>query len=628
MMRCALIPSMLLILALTGSALAHPDHNEPQLLQHWAPDDHGFEGNEVTDVTHAVTAKVVGKPRVVTHGPAQGWAFDGGYDRLLLADDLSAIRERLPKREFSIAVWVCVRETREWDSYFGVMQDNGGAETGWFLGNNQEHFQFALSTVGADDGDGKLSFAVGKTRLQPGRWTHVVGTYDGKTMRLYVNGELDAESAEQSGDINYPRRAPVTIACYQDDNEEYPLNGIIHRVKLYGRALTADEVRAQAAKNRNMIEYVPDPSKALGFLVKPYLQFATKDAITIMSEANRGSKMIVQYGQRQPLDKTAEAGTETQIGEVKLTGLQPQTTYFYRVIRIDPETNEELLSDIASFQTAVRDDMPWSFGVIGDTQRNPQITRKCGNGLFGLRPNMLIHCGDVVDDGYAKNQWLQDLFDPLSTLLAHVPMFPVIGNHERDAHFYYDYFSLPKPEYWYTFNYGNAQFFMIDTNRPTAEGSEQYRWLEEELKKSKAAWKFAVHHHPCFSSDNDDYGDTLKGTGKTPVFGDRKARPLVSLYEKYGVDIAFAGHIHSYERTWPILEMQINVAKGVTYIVSGGGGGGLEKAAPNRTWFQKQVHSAHHYCFATVHGDSIEFSAFDADGRLFDRFTLTRRAAR
>jgi hypothetical protein len=94
------------------------------------------------------------------------------------------------------------------------------------------------------------------------------------------------------------------------------------------------------------------------------------------------------------------------------------------------------------------------------------------------------------------------------------------------------------------------------------------------------------------------------------------------------VDTAFAGHTHSYERTGPILEMQINLAKGVTYIVSGGGGGGLEKATPNRTWFQKHIHSAHHYCFATVHGDSIELSAYAADGKLFDRVTLMRRAAR
>jgi hypothetical protein len=90
------------------------------------------------------------------------------------------------------------------------------------------------------------------------------------------------------------------------------------------------------------------------------------------------------------------------------------------------------------------------------------------------------------------------------------------------------------------------------------------------------------------------------------------------------VDIAFAGHIHSYERTWPIFQMAINQAKGVRYIVSGGGGGGLEQAAPQRSWFTLHVARGHHYCFAAVHDRSIQFKAYDLDGRLFDTFELTK----
>jgi hypothetical protein len=63
---------------------------------------------------------------------------------------------------------------------------------------------------------------------------------------------------------------------------------------------------------------------------------------------------------------------------------------------------------------------------------------------------------------------------------------------------------------------------------------------------------------------------------------------------------------------------------GVRYIVSGGGGGGLEEPAPNRTWFQKHVKRAHHYCFATIHGGSLQFYAYDEDGRLFDTFELNK----
>jgi hypothetical protein len=282
-----------------------------------------------------------------------------------------------------------------------------------------------------------------------------------------------------------------------------------------------------------------------------------------------------------------------------------------------------------SFQTVATENMPWAFTIIGDTQRNPEVTRKCADGAYALRPNFLLHCGDVVDDGFAKHQWLNDLLEPCSNLMANIPTYPVIGNHEKDSHWYYDYFSLPKPEYYYTFRYGNAQFFMIDSNKQLGPESAQYQWLEKELAASKATWKFTCHHHPCFSSEDNDYGDHSKGpAGSKFTYGDMNARKLVPLYEKFGVDIAFNGHIHMYERTWPILDMAINQQRGVRYITSGGGGGNLEVAAPQRTWFNLHFKSVYHYCYAAIADRTIVFKAYDVDGQLFDSFELTKAADR
>lgn len=624
---CLAMVSVLFLLP--SRAVAHPDAVEEGLLSHWAVGAHEIEKDHVEDVTHSLRARVIGKPRTITHGPAQGWWLDGGSTYFEIEKDYRKVRNRLPTREMSVSAWVCVKQVTEWGGICGVLYDTGDREAGWLLGNSGGKFAFALATVGADDGNGKLTYLKAKSNLVLDRWYHVAATYDGKTMRLYVNGVLEGESAEQSGDILYPPSGGVyCLGGYIDDNERHLLEGVLHRVKTYNRVLTPAEIAETVKKNQNMIDYDPQSAEQLGFLVEPYLQFATQTSIVVMSEANHASTMVIEYGTRQPLDRTAEAQGTGTLATARLTGLQPQTTYFYRVMRSD-DKGRFLVSPVRSFQTAVKDDMPWSFGIIGDTQRNPEITRKCAEGLYGLRPNMIIHCGDVVDDGFAKNQWLKDLFEPMSKLLAHVPMYPVIGNHENDTHFYYDYFDLPKPEYWYTFKYGNAQFFMVDTNRDTKPGSPQYEWLKGELAKSTATWKFAVHHHPCWSSDNDDYGDTIKGSPDKPMRqGDPAAQPLIELYEKYGLDIGFAGHIHSYERTWPIQQMNINVAKGVRYIVSGGGGGGLEEAAPNRTWFQKHVKRGHHYCFMTVHGRSIQFYAYDTEGRLFDTFELQKPEGR
>jgi hypothetical protein len=232
-----------------------------------------------------------------------------------------------------------------------------------------------------------------------------------------------------------------------------------------------------------------------------------------------------------------------------------------------------------------------------------------------------MHLGDVVDNGPDKKEWVEELFRPSAELLGRVPVFPCIGNHEKDHAHYYRYFSLPKPEYYYRYRYGNADFFVIDTNRKVVPGTEQYRWLDQELASSTAKWKFVYHHHPVYSSDDNDYGDTWHGSSS---LGDMKHRPLAALYEKHHVDIAFNGHIHLYERTWPIRGGKVNPAGGVIYVTSGGGGGKLENLGPTPSFFKAEARVDHHYCYVTIHGGTFQFKAFDQNGMLFDSFALSK----
>lgn len=617
-----------LLLASLVTATGHPDKVEDRLLLHFATGVHPIENGMWPDLTHKLTAKVQGEPQLTPMGPAQALVFNGFTDWLVAAPDLATAKRCLPKKEFSVAAWIVVNETHPDGGVMGFLQDNGDYEKGWLLGFDRKVFTLSLATVGADDGNGQLSRLHGQTPIELGRWHYVVGTYDGTTMRLYVDGKLDGERSGQSGDVLYPERGRYAVAAYADDNEVYPLDGALFEVKVYDRAMPAAEIAEVAQKNEKLLAYRSSLNQKLRFVVKPYLQFGTTNSMTVLCETDKPSRMRVDFGEVQPLKASAKGPAASLISEVRLEGLKPFTRYFYRVTCEDAEGNLAR-SDVFSFQTAPGPDQPWAFGILGDTQRNPEVTRRCAEGIYGLRPNFMLHCGDVVDDGFAKQQWVFDLFEPCAGLFAYVPTFPVIGNHEKNAHWYYDYFSLPAPECWYTFTYGNAQFFMIDSNKDCKPGSEQYRWLENVMAESKAAWKFTAHHHPCFSSDEDDYGDHIKGKPtRAYTFGDSNARHLVPLYEKYGVDIAFAGHIHSYERTWPILQMTINQAKGVRYIITGGGGGGLEQAAPQRAWFTLHVARGHHYCFATVHDRTIQFKAYDLEGRLFDTFELTKAGDR
>jgi predicted phosphodiesterase len=385
------------------------------------------------------------------------------------------------------------------------------------------------------------------------------------------------------------------------------------------RAATATDLNAHF-QSRAALSTVPPKGKA-PFVVAPYLQFATRTSMTVMCETAVPTRCVVEYGDQEPLALAATSTAEATLHEIPLKNLSPKTRYVYRVkcVAADGTVTE---SGLLTFGTAVDVTDAWSFCVVGDTQANPKMTAKVAKSMWERRPHFVLHCGDVVDNGPVKREWTDELFTPCQDLFSRVAVFPCIGNHERNHAHYYQYFSLPKPEYYYQYRYGNAEFFSIDTNKPVGPGSEQYAWLDKALATSTARWKICYHHHPVYSSDSDDYGKTFQ-LSKT-FEGDRNARQLAALYEKHNVDLCFNGHIHLYERSWPVRQGQVDRKNGVMYITSGGGGGKLEDVGPTPTFFKAQCRSDFHYCYVTVHGDVLEFKAFDHDGRLFDQIAVSK----
>jgi acid phosphatase type 7 len=524
----------------------------------------------------------------------------------------------LPREALSVVTWVRIDEHTEWGGVFGCFQDNGASEFGTVVGFNKSKFYFGLTSAIAK----KMTYLESKTEYALGKWYHLAAVYDGKEMKLYVNGALDATSTEQRGPVLWAKEAPLVIGRYKDQNEDYPMQGGIREVLLCASAIGADQVAAHFAADKELADAPSTVAPGPRWVVEPYLQFVTRTGITVMWESNEPCTATLEYDTVTPMKKSAKVEKPDAMGEVVLANLEPNTKYFYRVLVKDAQ-GRETASKVLSFMTAPGVTDAYSFAVIGDTQRNPVITAKVTKLMWERRPNFVVHCGDVVDDGASKAQWTGDLFKPAAELFSRVAVFPCIGNHEKDHPNYYKYFALPKPEYYYTYTYGNAQFFSIDTNskRNLKPDGEQYKWLEKELAASTAKWKFCYHHHPVYSSDENDYGDTWKG-GTTA--GDVRTRDLVKLYEKYNVDVVFNGHIHVYERTWPIRDGKVDQKTGIVHVTSGGGGGGLENFAPTPAFFKKEFRSDFHYCYVTVHNGSFELKAFDKDDRLFDSFTLKK----
>ncbi len=619
-MRLVVRYCILLMFGGTTSLLAH---DGPDPLARWRCDANSISRDGVVSTLKSrlgPDGTILGKHRFLKDEESSCLFLQGGKCGVQLAENFTKARKYLPRESLTISTWVSVDQPRKWGGLLGVIQDNGDSESGWLLGYNQSTFTFALR---GENGSGKLTYLKGKTKYELGRLYHVTAIYDGETMQLFVNGKLDAESREQSGPIVYPSQAPWMLGAYRDENEFYGHRGRIYEMTLYDLAAKPAWVEHDfdhnAGRAKLPVVTITDPP---AFVVEPYLQFGTTTSMTMMWRTNRTGRAIVHYGETAECRQKIDSMEEAEIHEVKVENLKPETQYFYRT-ETQFEGAPPLVSQVFTFQTAVKPETPFAFAVISDTQGNPTVSGKLATHAWGQRPSFLLHPGDLVSTGSDDSHWTEHFFPGMRPLINYVPFYPVLGNHEQNAQNYFEYVSLPSPEYYYDFTFGNTHFLMIDSNRVIAPGSEQYKWLDQTLSKSKATWKIVCHHHPPYSSDENDYGDLWK-TNKSSR-GDLRARQLVPLYEKHQVDFVWNGHIHSYERTWPIRKNKAVETDGPIYMITGGGGGGLETAGPVRPFFQNTVRYGHHYSIVRVNGRRLELQVYDLENRLFDQLVINKR---
>lgn len=96
------------------------------------------------------------------------------------------------------------------------------------LGMNNDQFNCSLSS---------------KTMLTPKRWTHIAATYDGSTMRVYVDGAADGTSTCASGAL-VPSHRPVYLGRDHDLPEALRFDGLIDEARVYDVVLDERTVRS------------------------------------------------------------------------------------------------------------------------------------------------------------------------------------------------------------------------------------------------------------------------------------------------------------------------------------------------------------------------------------------------
>jgi 3',5'-cyclic AMP phosphodiesterase CpdA len=260
----------------------------------------------------------------------------------------------------------------------------------------------------------------------------------------------------------------------------------------------------------------------------------------------------------------------------------------------------------AVFTTAPDASQTFRAAVYGDSRTQYKVHREVVKSIIKNEPDILLHTGDFVEHGKNYRNWEKEFFHPAGDLLASVPLFPVIGNHEYNGEekmWYYEFFSPPGNEQWYAFTYGCARFVILDSNFRFTPKSEQYSWLVEEFQSqgfNKSKWQIVLLHHPPYTSGSHR-GDEVP-----------TADYLVPLFEEHGVDMVFSGHNHHYERSFK---------DGIYYIVTAGGGAYLYNFTNlNLNPYSQVRNKIYHHTTLDFHCSEnyLELNAWDITSNLID----------
>jgi len=227
----------------------------------------------------------------------------------------------------------------------------------------------------------------------------------------------------------------------------------------------------------------------------------------------------------------------------------------------------------------------FSFVVFGDPHNNDDVFVPLLKKI-SQEPDLAfaVNCGDLV----APNNEA-DFRHYLKTISAvNLKIYHVPGNHDlvgRGEVYFKKYIG----DLYYSFDYGNSHFIVLNNAFARYFNRAQFKWLKNDLANNHQRHTFVFLHRPTFDP-SEIYADYM-------MSGREVVEELMGLFEKYKVDYVFAGHLHGYAKT---------TRNNVTYVITGGGGAPL--------YLPHDLGGFYHYIKINVAGDRVS----DKIIRLYD----------
>ena len=450
------------------------------------------------------------------------------------------------------------------------------------------------------------------------------------------------------------------------------------------------------------------------FLVKPYLQIGKAPSPQSMQvlwhAAVSNDVWLVEYKNSDENDwKKSENQTFTTVAigsispfnvySTSFTSLKPGTTFQYRVSK-----NGKIIFN-SEAKALKSPGQSYRIAISGDMGAGNNTARKVAYEIYKAKPDMVTIAGDIVYNRgllseYTTKYWPvynKDNADTLGApMLRSIPFVAAVGNHDAltrdlnafpEALAYYHFWDQPlngpvgkeggayvpallgpdanKKAFYdaagekyprmtnFSFDYGNAHWTILDSNPYMDWNDSTLRdWLVQDLASAaNATWRFVLYHHPCFNSSRAHYEQ-------------QQMRLISPILEKGRVDIVFAGHVHNYQRTYPLtfkpdnlgnqlvaganniktgkmvngrwtLDKNFNGKRntkpnGIIYITTGAGGQGLynpEQQKDTDSWQKfttKFVSTVHSFTIMDVNRNELILRQVDINGKEVDRIKITK----
>lgn len=248
--------------------------------------------------------------------------------------------------------------------------------------------------------------------------------------------------------------------------------------------------------------------------------------------------------------------------------LKPNTKYQYRV----GDSKTGVWSDVGYFTTPSKSKDDANFIVFADVQasneENFQAAAKVLQVAVDTMPNyeFAIGLGDFVND--CTNEEWDSYFRNFSFMNMNTTIVPVAGNHEGNLQWFKfnNMFNIGVVEdsatitgCYYSFDWGDAHFAVLNTNDMYPMSASQINWLKNDMNASNAQWKIVLMHRALYSAG--------KNINKPDTVIMRNL--LLPIIDELGIDVVFAGHDHMYMRTETVKGEEVQTAQTVTEIWNG-----------------------------------------------------------